>query len=75
LPANASERFPGKLMVVEYEAMNTHTVIGANLFAGSHRFVLQMAELIPRCYHVLIGERLRPRNAYCARLTGFLRLR
>jgi putative two-component system response regulator len=42
---------PGKLTPNEYEIMKTHTVIGANLLAGSHSPLLQMAEEIARSHH------------------------
>jgi putative two-component system response regulator len=44
-------RKPGKLTADEYGIMKTHTVIGADLLAGSHSPLLQMAEQIARSHH------------------------
>ncbi|HET7771763.1 MAG TPA: diguanylate cyclase [Chloroflexota bacterium] len=42
---------PGRFTPEEYERMKEHTTIGAELLAGSHSAVLQMAELVARTHH------------------------
>jgi HD-GYP domain-containing protein (c-di-GMP phosphodiesterase class II) len=42
---------PGKLTAEEFEIMKTHTVIGADIFAGSKVPMLQMARDIAFCHH------------------------
>jgi len=42
---------PGKLTAQEFEVMKTHTVIGADIFAGSKVPMLQMARDIAFCHH------------------------
>lgn len=42
---------PGKLTTEEYEAMKTHTMLGARLLTGSGSPVLQMATLIAESHH------------------------
>ena len=42
---------PGKLTAQEFEVMKTHTVIGADIFAGSKVAMLQMARDIAFCHH------------------------
>ena len=42
---------PGKLTPQEFEVMKTHTVIGADIFAGSKVPMLQMARDIAFCHH------------------------
>jgi hypothetical protein len=44
-------RKPGKLTVEEFEVMKTHTVIGAEILAGSKVPMLQMAREIALCHH------------------------
>jgi putative two-component system response regulator len=42
---------PGKLTPAEFELMQAHTVIGANMLAGSEFALLQVAEEIARSHH------------------------
>lgn len=42
---------PGKLTEKEVEIMRTHTVIGAQLLAGSQLELVRMAATIARCHH------------------------
>jgi putative two-component system response regulator len=42
---------PGKLTPEEFETMKTHTVIGADMLAGSDVPMLQMAKEIALCHH------------------------
>lgn len=42
---------PGRLTPDEFEIMKQHTVIGAEILAGSDSVVLQMAQVIALCHH------------------------
>jgi putative two-component system response regulator len=42
---------PGRLTAAEFELMKSHTLIGAEILAGSSWPVLQMAEEIANCHH------------------------
>ena len=42
---------PGRLDPGEWEVMQTHTTIGANILAGSHSPLLQLAESVARTHH------------------------
>jgi len=42
---------PGKLTAEEFEVMKTHTLLGAEILAGSESAVLQMAQAIARSHH------------------------
>jgi HD-GYP domain-containing protein (c-di-GMP phosphodiesterase class II) len=42
---------PGPLDAAEWEQMKTHTVIGAQLLAGSRSPTIQLAELVARTHH------------------------
>lgn len=44
-------RKPGKLTPEEFQAMQKHTIIGAEMLSGSLSPVLQMAEQIALCHH------------------------
>jgi len=44
-------RKPGPLNEEEYRLMRTHATIGADILAGGHSELLQVAERIARCHH------------------------